>query len=303
MARPSVFPLPDACVRHIVANVDALQGQFPPDTGNRPFLAAFIALVREATGEVFGASTYRKLLKLYAPDYRPSTPTIQAEIESFKAKAERPASTAHWVPDGRPCGLASRLTTPEAALDLAQADVPNGIGTSAELPGVLAGLERLIEQVKDQRAIQAGAETFHTDALVRTLEAENERLRAHNEYLQDRLTQFERQKDAENLELTTLRAQKEQLEQQCENLTRRITELAQAFERAQAQVDSSHKFALGRIEDATGELRRYKDQHAIASNNIEVLKKKLEDERMMTDTLRRALVASKSAMNTETGAP
>lgn len=98
MGRPSIFPLPDDQARAIIAAADALEADFPPGGNSRAFLAAFIARVHAITGEVYGHGTYRRLLKLYAPRYAPSSVTIHTEIQAFRGKLATRAGRARRYP-------------------------------------------------------------------------------------------------------------------------------------------------------------------------------------------------------------
>ena len=86
MARPSVLPLPDKQERQIAAGLPTI-GCANPSGANRTFLRDFFSLVHAVTGSIYGASTYLQLLKQFAPTRRPSTTTINEELQSYRAAA------------------------------------------------------------------------------------------------------------------------------------------------------------------------------------------------------------------------
>lgn len=51
---------------------------------HRGFVRDFLSTVYFVTGKVFGPQFYRRLLKQYAPQRRPSTTTIESELERFR---------------------------------------------------------------------------------------------------------------------------------------------------------------------------------------------------------------------------
>jgi hypothetical protein len=81
MGRPRI-EWNDAQLRAIMDALAALNRDFPLD--NTRFLDGLVATVRAATGRVYGATAYGRLLRDVAPQAgvarRPSTPTIQATV-------------------------------------------------------------------------------------------------------------------------------------------------------------------------------------------------------------------------------
>lgn len=278
MARPSVLPLPDSSVRYILAHIDDLRMAFPTERGNRPFLAAFLRLVYEATGEVFGASTIRKLLQTYAGEYRPSTNTIHKEIQLLRESLD-----ANAVPSSQ---------HPETGVS-----APNHVSMSksanpdlSQLTTLIAGLQRSLESTRPD----AATDGHQHEALARALEAENQRIRAYAENLMRLLEEARQDKLMALKELESVKAERDTYKNVSDELSARVAELAEAVKQADERTASSHRFALGRIEDATAELRRYKELLAQEKENTAAVQKKLQDERLMTDTLRQALTAQRS---------
>lgn len=289
MARQPVLPLSDTSVRYILAHIDELQMMFPPTRGYRPFIAAFVRLVYQATGEVFGAGNVRKLLQTYAPEYTPSTTTIHKELQEFRAQLERyPESIKQEAFEGAPNPLIEQprfSTEPPTATTSKRQRTPAS-PELGNLTAMLAGLQHSLANISTTPKVESSQ---HNDALSMALEAENQRLRA-------RLEHFERQtEEARQEQLNTLlaleeaRAERETYRKMVDELTARVEQLADAVDQAQERTDASHRFAMGRIEDATGEVRRYKELLAAANANTQAVKKDLEAEQSMSNALRQAL--------------
>ena len=74
------FKLTDEQARVIRDGLPTLLERHPYDPrSNRPFVAAFVRLVYDATGELFGPTIYRRLLDAYAADRKPSNDTLAQE--------------------------------------------------------------------------------------------------------------------------------------------------------------------------------------------------------------------------------
>lgn len=268
MARSAVLPLPDPAVRHILGQIDALRAAFPPSQGSRPFLAAFVRLVYEATGNVFGAGVMRKLLQTYASEYRPSTVTLHDEIKAFKEELQ---------------GIQAPR---QGASDRGQRT------TDATLPGVqsvMAGIERLLAQARP------GEADPYRDVLLQALQAENARIRNHNEYLQDAFQTCQATGARMATDVQAIRAERDAKASAVSEMAEQVSALAQAVEKAQEQVAASHRFAMGRIEDASAETRLWKERYRQAQTEINALKKHVESEKEATQAYRRALNDRRSA--------
>lgn len=262
MARTPVLPLPDDAVRRILAHVDELRLTFPPSRGLRPFLAAFLRLVYDATGKVYGAGVTRKLLQLYAPEYRPSTVTLHDEIVAFRE--------SRTFSGGRP---SEGEQTPTRQV---------------EDSGLLAGIHRMLSQG------HWPGEASHDIALVRALEAENDRLRAMNAQLEIGLQDAHQEQTRLVAVAAALKAEAQAKSEALEQMTARVDQLAQAVQAAQEQVAASHRFALGRIEDSGAESRQLREQLRLANAKIDALRKQVNEEQNMSAALRQALNAQRS---------
>lgn len=272
MARAKVLPLPDDQVRYILSHIDELKVSFPPAASTRPFLASFIQLVYDATGKVFGASTVRKLLQLYAADYRPSTNTIQKELELFKGAAEGAVPAKHVV-------TPSQHTTPKVG------PPPYRTTDESRLPILMAGLLRAIEDLP-QTATGSGDQP---QILAQAFEAENQRLRNHIERLSSSLENNTQELAQVKTSLDAAIAERNTYQSLNAELLERLETLTDAVRMADEQTAASHRFALERVEESRADVRRYQDELAHTKKVISNLKKQLEAEQSMTDALRRTV--------------
>lgn len=282
MARPSVLPLPDSSVRHILAHVDELRMSFPVERGNRPFLAAFLRLVHGATGEVFGASIVRKLLRTYAPEYRPSTDTIHSELLLFRQyldqtsdiTAAQPASAdpIHVIHTGVVVEPNEQTVHYAQSVDL------------ANLSALIAGLQRSLANAPVLTASTADNPQY--EALARALEAENQRLRAYSDNLVAQLEEARRSKTEILQQYESTKAERDTYQKVSTELSQQLADLSQIVKAADDRTAASHRFALGRIEEATVEVRRLKDLLSAEKERTAAIQRRLEDEQSMSMALR-----------------
>lgn len=273
MARKTVFPLPDDVVRHLLRGLDPLKVAFPDTSNTRPFLAAFITLVHEATGNVYGASTYRQLLKTFAPEYRPGTSTLQSEIMRFRKRLDE----ARTVDSNTP-----------AAADLsASAAAPIHAPVSA--PALLAGIDRLAILLSTLSATPNAAASPESSEVLQIVESECRRLQEHNSQLQTQLRTMYEERESLQQELAALRAERDTFNTVASEQKEQLEKLAAAVELAQARVADSHKFAMGRIENASAETRMWQERARESAKEVQHYKKKLADEQEYANSLRRAL--------------
>lgn len=273
MSRPHLLPLPDASVRHILSQIDDIRATFPVSRGNRPFLAAFLRLVYEATGEIFGATITRKLLQTYAPEYKPSTVTIHDEILALRDALAQGEPT-HGSDPNRSGTDVSASSTPSAG--------------TGHVSSLVAGLERVLSRMTAAVPDSEGGD-FYKDALIRGLESENQRLREHGKHLQSQVETLRQRQQTHDNQLLAMRTERDTLAATVDQLTERINQLTQALETNNARVDASHRLALSRIESAGTELRFYKDKLAEEQKRAAEAMKKYQDELAMSDALRQAL--------------
>lgn len=272
MARARVLPLPDDQVRHILSRIDELTALFPSGANTRPFIAAFLQLVYDATGQVFGASTVRKLLQLYAPDYRPSTTTIQKEIELFRHQ--------------QPFSLRGHN-----GINSTEAPPPSQHVEIKALKALISGLQRTIETMPKPSATPT---VDNTGLLAQAFESENKRLRLQLEQLTRRLEQGESELQEAKKDLATVKAERDTYLRINQEQLQRIEALSEAVKKAEERTHASHQFALQRIEDSRNELRQVQEKLQLAEKKNQVLIKQVEDEKIMTENMRRALNSYKS---------
>lgn len=283
MARARVLPLPDDQVRHILSRIDELTALFPSGANTRPFIAAFLQLVYDATGQVFGASTVRKLLQLYAPDYRPSTTTIQKEIELFRHQQSFSLN--------RHSGISS--TEPYMATDHSPITAPPSsqhVEITA-LKALISGLQRTIETMPKPSATPT---VDNTGLLAQAFESENKRLRLQLEQLTRRLEQGESGLQEAKKELATVKTERDTYLRINQEQLQRIEALSEAVKKAEERTHASHQFALQRIEDSRNELRQVQEKLQQAEKKNQALIKQVEDEKIMTENMRRALNSYRS---------
>lgn len=281
MARARVLPLPDDQVRHILSRIDELTALFPSGANTRPFIAAFLQLVYDATGQVFGASTVRKLLQLYAPDYRPSTTTIQKEIKLFRHQQSYSLHGQSVISSTKP-----HMTT-----ERSPANAPLEHVEIRALKALISGLQRTIETMPKPNA----APTIdNTGLLAQAFESENKRLRLQIEQLTRRLEQGESELQEANKELATVKIERDTYQRINKEQLQRIEALSEAVKKAEERTHASHQFALQRIEDSRNELRQVQEKLQQAEKKNQALIKQVEDEKVMTETMRRTLHSYRS---------
>lgn len=228
-----------------------LDARIPLDArSHRPFVRAFIELIRDATGNLYSPTIYRRLLDAYAPTRRPSMTTLEAERNraghAAAAKAVSAASS-----DGMP------------------------VAPALSLPGKLDNLRDIVAD-----AIE--------DKLARVVQTVEYVQNAQLEFYQHQLEQTEQEVQALRARLATMGAELAAARQSAEQY--RVEALAgreaverhlQSIEQLSKNADEMRKFALMGIEDARAEIRQWKARCA----ELEVLRHK--DAQAM-DTMRRA---------------
>ena len=181
-----------AQLRAIMDALAALNRDFPLD--NTRFLDGLVAVVRAATGRVYGATAYGRLLRDVAPQAgvarRPSTPTIQAAVLRAQAlergAVEAAAEATALMPstsDARETALlrSPAGATPAAPFDVAQVRVllaPLLREAIAPLPALLTAAPGTPEPVSaDAQQLQRTTALEDAHARIRRLEQEMAELR------------------------------------------------------------------------------------------------------------------------------
>lgn len=102
MARPSLLPLPDDQAAAILQAVGEIESRLPMEAPNRQFLELFIPAVHAATGRIFGAKTYQRLLGQFAPTRRPSTQTVQNVLDAVRTAGPAASSPPTFLAPAQP---------------------------------------------------------------------------------------------------------------------------------------------------------------------------------------------------------
>lgn len=192
MSRPP-FSLSDDQACDLVQRVTPLLDRYPVDPrDHRPFLRAFIRVVHDLTGKLYGPDIYRRLLRAYAPGRNPSTPTIASERDAL----ERELVNAAGAP---PSGPALALPPAAVALDSFQlravfdeylpqfARLAAQAGRDAQVHYLQARLrdtERAADEARAHAARLASelqAQTARADLLARELDVSKTALAARHE--------------------------------------------------------------------------------------------------------------------------
>lgn len=260
MPRPP-FQLTDQQASEIARGVADLEARIPLDVrSHRPFVRAFIDLIRDATGNLYSPTIYRRLLDAYAPARRPSMTTLAAERE----RAGRVAVKSAAVTDGSagPAAIAA-FASPD---DLA--DLRDIVADAIE--------EKLARVVKTVEYVQNAQLEFYQHQLEQT-EQEVQALRA-------RLATM-------GAELAAARQSAEQYRVEAQAERETVGRHLQTIEQLSKDADEMRKFALMGIDDARAEARQWKERCA----QLEVLRHK--DAQAM-DTMRRAAFNAASSPTT-----
>lgn len=179
MGRPRI-EWTDTQLRQILAALPALDRATQQDNGR--FLDGVIAVVRGATGRLYGATTYSKLLRHVAPqagiERSPSSSTVQAAVlraQSFAAaqpevgldvagSAKRAGSTGGGGGSKGATMTRAGKSAAKRASECAGAGVSVDTLRSALVPAIREGLAPLLGQLQPASA-QRAATTRRDDAL------------------------------------------------------------------------------------------------------------------------------------------
>lgn len=190
---------------------------------HRPYVREFIELVRLATGKLYSAEIYRRLLDAYAPSRRPSMSTLASERERAGRLA---APVASAIED---------FASPSSGSSLGLAEFANAVADAVET--------KLGQMLNSVQQVQNAQLEFYQFQLQ---EAETE-LRA----LRDRLA-------AVSAELAVARQGADQYRAAAESTRATLDEHVRTIDTLSRNADDMRKFALMSIEDARGEARTWK---------------------------------------------
>lgn len=258
------FALTDDQARSLVRQLDAINARHAHNPRqHRPFLHDFVRAVHHATGRIYSAATYRKLLAAYAPGRTPSTPTIETEKNLLEHElrhaaphgADADPQAAHPAPAGQPVAGA-------CAADPALVQI---IGLLHHLAARLGQLER------------APAEHDRSPGL-----------QAHNDYLRERLAAVE-------AELASTRSQAARMtataREEAALAAERGRQLAAMHANAEAQaaalagmaasINGDRQFFAMQVDGVRGETRAVRERCAQLEQQLKDKEQQVETYRQM----------------------
>lgn len=251
MSRPP-FRLDDSQARELIGRLQEVETRNPFDPrDHRPFVRDFLRAVYAATGQVYGAASYRRLLSAYAPERRPSTTTLEQEKDLLVAELKRERVSIAEL---------ALNTAPELA-ELVRLAVQNAIGQASSAEKIVGGRE--IPRDGD------GAETAVWKERATELEKSNREANALVGAMQAEL-------DAGR---QTMVAMREELAWTKDVLAAQTTQL----ERLAATVEDARLLYLRAVDDARGETRAWRDRCVSAEA---AAKEKTKEDQLLLETFR-----------------
>lgn len=228
----------------------------PPDSrSNRPFIRDFIRAVHGATGRTYSPAIYRRLLRAYAPERRPSTTTLALEKEFVEQEL---AAVAHGHGPAVPAAAAG-----VQAPGVSTGDITNAVRQTVEelldkklRGGARAETDQQMAQahIADLAARLAASERAANEA--RTHAA---RLAADLQVAQEAAARYQQQ----------LAFSEQAAASQAATQSAAIKELA-------TQIDEIRKFAMRSIDDIRGETRAERDRRIHVEELLKQNQKMLE---------------------------
>lgn len=242
------FALTDEEARSLVMQLDAMRTRHANNPRqHRPFVHDFLRAVYHATGRIYSAGIYRKLLQAYAPERTPSTTTLETEKNLLEHDLKSRAVAV---------GIAAATTAPAAeAAPSVQAPAP-ARETGLELQQIIGLLHHLSARLDQQDRAFAGQDR-------------SAGLQAHNDYLRERLAVTE-----EEVSQTRAQAARMALEAHAATILaeERARELAVLYQSVKEQaaalgamaeeLHGSRQFAMQAIDGVRGETRAAKERCA-----------------------------------------
>ncbi len=143
---------------------------------HRPFVYDFVRAVYHATGGTYSAAFYRKLLKAYAPDRAPSTPTIETEknllVQELRGRGLPRAGAGSSSPASSSPPVASDDDGPPPPPTSSAPAAAAGPGTDLALQQLLGLQHHTIALVKGLAPSGLQAHIDHLTHRLRAAEAE-----------------------------------------------------------------------------------------------------------------------------------
>lgn len=260
MARPFQLPLPDEQARLVSRAAQAIEEEFP-GVSNREFLRHFIPAVKRATGNIYGALAYQKLLKQFAPGRAPSTTTVQDEIRTYRSiiNGERSAREEDWE-----SGLA-----PQAP---------------RTLPEIRVGRRPDATAQRDESALAAvELGKFH--------QFEVERLRERADLMEARAVAAHQAREAAVSEAVSARAEASGLQQSVESLQALVRQLTETIQLTQERAAADNRANLMRVDEVRRETREVEERLKAAQSTIASKELALRNANALGDSLRQQLNA------------
>lgn len=269
MGRPAILPLPDHQARLILAGVEQIN-LVAGGSDNRPFLQEFIKLVHGVTGEVYGAPTYRQLLRQFAPGRNPSLTTVHSEIRAYRSRAraqdaERPQ---------------------ERNQDTSAPALPNSLQDSVSASGRGISVANTLEKQDELLKLQA-LEVNH---------------------LRGRLAEMERQvhvadvaRNAAERDAAELRVELSASREFATKQQETIRGLTEALETANARAAAEHRHNLQRVDAIRQEVRQAQERLQSAEQRIAMRESELKNAHALADGLRRQLSQLRTQVQSSPG--
>lgn len=241
MARPS-FHLTDEQARVLVMQMPEITERHAASRGNRDFVLDFMRAVYSATGQLYSPAIYRRLLKAYAPDRRPSTETL-----ALVKKA-----------------LEDDLRQESRAIAIAEAEAPGGEAISSivrravEEAMAASGARRLSDGADPQAVAQR-------DFLQERL-AETERMLAETRTLAARSA----------ADCQSARAERDVLAAQLVEAHKAMERKDAQFNALTTGLEGMRRFAIRAVDDVRGETRAWQERYTAVLNDLNQAKRHLE---------------------------
>ena len=259
------FALTDDQARSLVMQLGAMRTRHANNPRqHRPFVHDFLRAVHHATGRIYSAGTYRKLLQAYAPERTPSTTTLETEKNLLEHDLKSRAVSV---------GIAAATPLPAAeAAPSVHAPAP-ARETGLELQQIIGLLHHLAARLDQQDRAIAGQDR-------------SAGMQAHNDYLRERLAVTEEdliktraQAARMALEAQAAATQAEERARELAVLYQNVKDQAAALGAMAEELHGSRQFAMQAIDGVRGETRGAKERCA-------QLEQQLKDKEQQVDMYR-----------------
>ncbi|GGC23821.1 hypothetical protein [Pseudoduganella buxea] len=248
----------------LVRQLDAIIAKHAGEPGrHRAFVHDFIRAVHHATGQLYSAASYRKLLQAYAPGRTPATATIESEkhllVAELKRRSPAPASAVEgpWLAPPGP--------TRDAGQDLA-------------LQQIVTLQHHVITLVKQLAQAPAAPDLASG-------------LRAHNGYLRERLASTETALAAAQTAAAAMAAQCQEMAGLAAERARQVDALqgmlathTAALSVLSTELTGAQRFMMMQVDGVRGETRAVREL-------CEQLKAQLKEKEAQVDMYRQMVLS------------